>query len=240
MLGNDISHLKTSDLLSLRFCDIDALKEPPKRDLVLNATLELRRNLYHAGLLYVEPDIYLGDEWFTPSGVCSIAVPFYLAHPRLTKLEREMKKSAEGAGSRSCIKLLRHEAGHCFDHLYRFSETKNWQELFGNPKTPYHPDTYQPNRSSRDFVHHLPDFYAQAHPDEDFAETFAIVITPESHWWITYKKYPNAMAKLVYVYDLIQRYGHKKPKSLVKERCFEIHRKRMTLARHYQKGDHLN
>ncbi len=234
MTFDEMTYLPTHKLLELRFCDIPELKEPPRGELLVNAQCELRRNLLQAGLQYLDPEIYLGDEWFTPSGVCAISVPFYLAHPRLTQLEREMHRFAEGSVSSSCIKLLRHEAGHCFDHLYQCSKTKSWQDLFGDPALPYRPDTYRPRRHSRDFVRHLPDHYAQAHPDEDFAETFAVAITPHSHWRMVYRKWPVALAKLEYVSGLIAHHGHKRPKSLIREQSFAVRRKRMTLARHYE------
>ena len=54
-------------------------------------------------------------------------------------------------------------------------------ELFGAPATPY-PEYYTPKPYSKSFVHHLDHWYAQSHPDEDFAETFAVWLDPESMW----------------------------------------------------------
>ena len=39
---------------------------------------------------------YLSDEWFTPDGATAIAIPFYLAHPRLAKLEEAQMLEIEG------------------------------------------------------------------------------------------------------------------------------------------------
>ena len=50
---------------------------------------------------------------------------------------------------------------------------KDWQRIFGSPEADYEPETYTPRPHSHGFVRHLPNWYAQAHPDEDFAETFA-------------------------------------------------------------------
>jgi hypothetical protein len=46
------------------------------------------------------------------------------------------------------------------------------------------------------FVRHLPGWYAQKHPDEDWAETFAVWMTPGANWKEEYRSWPEALAKL--------------------------------------------
>ena len=124
--------------------------------------------------LPIRPPCYLGDEWFSPEGEPTIAIPFYLAHPRLEQLELRQMMEVEGGTAESCAQLLRHECGHAVDHAYRFSSRRSWRAVFGSPNVDYEPERYRPRPYSRSFVRHLPNWYAQAHPDEDFAETFAV------------------------------------------------------------------
>src|SRR5690606_31984395 len=139
---------------------------------------ELRRQ----GFVHFRPRVYLGDEWFCPGGAAAIAVPFYLAHPRLTRLEKRYGKRVEGDNPRWFQQLLRHEAGHAFDHAYGISDRADWRAVFGDKNLPYNTERYRFDPLSRDFVVHLDEHYAQAHPEEDFAETFAVLITPGSDW----------------------------------------------------------
>ena len=130
--------------------------------------------------LSFRPACYLGDEWFSPAGSPAIAIPFYLAHPRLKTLEMHQMLQVEGGTPEWCQQLLRHESGHAIDHAYRFSSRDDWRAVFGSPETEYAPETYQPRPYSNGFVRNLPNWYAQAHPDEDFAETFAVWLSSNS------------------------------------------------------------
>jgi hypothetical protein len=129
----------------------------------------------------LRPHCWLSDEWFSPNNVPGIAIPFYLVHPRLIRLERSMMLEAEGASKAECMRILRHEAGHAMQHGFRLHRRPSYQKLFGKSSTPY-PTSYRPKPASRHFVHHLRAYYAQAHPDEDFAETFAVWMQPRARW----------------------------------------------------------
>ncbi len=131
-------------------------------------------------------------------------MPFYLAHPRLARLERKMFKEVEGGTQRQCMQILRHEAGHIVQHAYALHRRRKWQEMFGRSSSPY-PESYRPNPNSRDYVQHLPRWYAQSHPDEDFAETFAVWLTPRSNWRQRYAEWPGALEKLEFVDELMAR-----------------------------------
>jgi hypothetical protein len=155
-------------LLEVRMCDLGltiAGTELEARIAQLNAELEAR------GLAF-RPHYWLSDEWFTPDGVPGIAIPFYLAHPRLAKLERAEMLEVEGGDPESCMRILRHEAGHAIDNAYRLQRRPTRRRLFGDPNIEY-PEYYTPKPYSKSFVQHLDHWYAQSHPDEDFAETFA-------------------------------------------------------------------
>ena len=76
--------VQTSRLLQTRFCDLDELKNGVEATALARHVRALRRELRTAGFLHFDPKVYFGDEWFSPAGVPAIAVPFYLAHPRLS------------------------------------------------------------------------------------------------------------------------------------------------------------
>lgn len=185
-------------LLDLRFCDLglniegSILEERVRR---IEAELEAR------GLDF-RPHFWLSSEWFTPDGVPGVAIPFYLAHPRLTKLEEDFMFEVEGGTQRWCMKILRHEVGHAIDNAYRLHYKRSWRQVFGKASTPY-PDEYQPRPYSKRFVLHLDNWYAQSHPTEDFAETFAVWLTPGAHWRKQYAGWP-ALKKIEYVDTLMK------------------------------------
>ena len=106
-----------------------------------------------------------------------VAIPFYLAHPRLEKLERAQMLEVEGGTPEWCMKILRHEAGHAIDNAYKLRQRRRRQQIFG-PSYMQYPDYYTPKPYSKSFVLHLDSWYAQSHPDEDFAETFAVWLQP--------------------------------------------------------------
>lgn len=193
--SHELSHLSDDELLDLRFKD---LKLSIERSPLQNYVEQLYKELDDKGLRF-KPKIFLGDEWFSPEGMNAIAIPFYLSHDRLKKLEKRMMLDVEGDQPDYFMKLLRHEAGHCFDHCYQFSQTKKWSKTFGSPEEDYDPDTYRPHPYSKSYVKHLDRWYAQAHPDEDFAETFAVWLNPHSQWKKQYAKWPVALRKLNYI-----------------------------------------
>jgi hypothetical protein len=156
--------------------------------------LQLHRELQRKGILRFKPVCYLTDEWGCPDGQPVIGIPFYLADPQLARLERAMNDLED---EREIMMYLRHEAGHAFNYAYRLYITQEWRKTFG-PYNRRYRDFYRPVPFSRKYVRHIAGWYAQKHPDEDFAETFAVWLTPKSNWRRRYKGWP-AMAKLRYV-----------------------------------------
>lgn len=182
--------------LDLRGTRLDPLVER------LNAELE------RAGLVF-RPPVYLSDDWGCPDLVPIIGVPFYLADPGLTRLHDELMEGVEAETDDEIMRYLRHEAGHAFNYAYRLFESPEWTAAFGPFSRPY-PDHYAPNPFSRSFVRHLPAWYAQKHPDEDFAETFAVWLDPASNWREVYADWP-AIDKLRYVDETARRVGATPP-----------------------------
>jgi len=167
---------------------------------------QLYRELEKKGLKRFRPACYLTDEWGCPSGEPIIGIPFYLADPKLAALEREMNDLED---EREIMMYLRHEAGHAFNYAYQLFKTAEWRDLFGPFRRPYR-DDYEPVPFSRKYVRHIAGWYAQKHPDEDFAETFAVWLTPRSGWRTKYRGW-GAMRKLRYVDRVARHVGDVDP-----------------------------
>jgi hypothetical protein len=202
--GKRVAHVKDLDrmtdeqLLDLRLCDLRLKIEGTPLERRLH---RLYQEINSRGLRF-KPHVWLSEEWFTPDGISGFAIPFYLAHPRLSKLERVQMLEVEGGAEKECLQIMRHEAGHAIDNAFLLHRKRRYRELFGSFSRPY-PEWYKPEPNSRKYVLHLPAWYAQAHPAEDFAETFSIWITPESRWRRQYQGWP-ALRKLEYVDGLMR------------------------------------
>jgi hypothetical protein len=167
---------------------------------------QLYRELDAKGLVKFRPACYLTDEWGCPSGEPIIGIPFYLANAALAQLEKETHDLEDAS---EIMMYLRHEAGHAFTYAYKLHNNAEWKQIFGPFRRPYH-DNYRPAPFSRDYVRHLPGWYAQKHPDEDFAETFAVWLTPRSNWRKRYRGW-RAMEKLRYLDRLARKVGKNDP-----------------------------
>lgn len=225
----DLNRLSDQQLLDMRLCDLKlTIRGTPLEKRVD----QLNEELAHRGLRF-KPHCWLSDEWFSPDGIPGIAIPFYLAHPRLMRLERQQLLEVEGGTKQWCMKILRHEAGHAIDTAYRLRRRASYRETFGRPSQPY-PEYYQPAPSSRDYVLHLEMWYAQAHPLEDFAETFAVWLRPGSRWRSRYRDWP-ALDKLYLVDDYMKSINGKRPVVASRETLDPISRMRKTLRTHYRR-----
>ena len=223
------ARLSDEELLKLRFCDLKlTLERSPLRRQIARLYEELEQRGIH-----VRPHVWLSEEWFSPDGVPGIAVPFYLAHPRLERLERRIMREAEGADSRWFMRILRHEAGHAIDNAYRLRRKKRWREVFG-PASLQYPAHYKARPGSRRYVHHLGEWYAQAHPTEDFAETFAVWLKPKSDWRKSYAEWP-AFNKLSVVEEIMTSVSGQRPPVRNRLRIEPIEYNTRTLAQYYRR-----
>lgn len=223
-----LGKLSDEQLLDTRICDLPlSIQGTPleARIAQLNAELAAR------GLDF-KPHCWLSEEWFSPDGVPGIAIPFYLAHPRLIRLERKQLLEVEGGTKAGCMMILRHEAGHAIDTAYRLRSRASYRGVFGKWTATY-PTYYQPIPSSRDYVLHLEMWYAQAHPLEDFAETFAVWLKPGSRWRSRYRDWP-ALSKLHQVDDLMKSVRGCRPKVTSRSQPESLSRIRKTLRTHYR------
>lgn len=224
-----LDRMSRKTLLDMRMCDlgvsIDGTWLEPLIERVCDELAE--RDIVH------RPHFWLADEWFSPDGAPGVAIPFYLAHKRLIELERNQMYEVEGGTRRECMMLLRHEVGHALDTAYRLSRRRRWREVFGRSGEPY-PDHYRPRPSSKRYVQHLAGWYAQSHPVEDWAESFAVWLDPRSRWRTKYKGWP-ALKKLQYVDQLMHDIAGAKPAVTSRARPFSLAKTRRTLRTHYKR-----
>ncbi|HEV8334380.1 MAG TPA: putative zinc-binding metallopeptidase [Steroidobacteraceae bacterium] len=221
--------LSDAELLRTRFCDLPLTL----RDSVVERHMrEVRRNLAARGIRF-RPHVWLSEEWFSPDGVPGIAVPFYMAHPRLQRLERRFMGEVEGGNANWLTRILRHEVAHALDNAYRLRRRKAWRRTFGRASRPY-PDTYRPRPASHDFVLHLGHWYAQSHPTEDFAETFAVWLQPRARWRREYQGWP-ALRKLEYVDKLMAQISGRPPIVENDDLIEPLSDNTITLGEHYRR-----
>ena len=215
-------------LLDVRFCDLGLVLE---RSPLARYVRQLYAELARRGIDF-RPHCWLGEEWFSADGVPGFALPFFLAHPRLRRLERRMMQEVEGGNRNWLMRIMRHEAGHALDNAYRLRRRRQWRETFGPASLPY-PDSYRPRPGSRRYVQHLGSWYAQSHPTEDFAETFAVWLKPASRWRRHYAGWP-ALAKLEFVDELMGAVGARPPPVRNRVQVDSLAKDTRTLRQHYQ------
>jgi hypothetical protein len=172
--------------------------------------------LQRTGIRRLRPRFYLSTEWGVPFGTVAIAIPFYLASPELTRLHAERVGHIEGNGPADILRYLRHEMGHVVNYAYRLYQREEWVKLFGSIDEPYEED-YRPQPFSPRFVENLPGWYAQKHPDEDWAETFAVWMCPERDWRREYVHRPAALAKLEYGERTLAELADREPLAMTEE-----------------------
>ena len=199
-----VSDKKLRELLSRRICDLPLTIKNSRLEVSLN---QLYHELEKAGISF-KPKWYLTDGWGCPNKVPVIGIPFYLVDQNLCNLQAQFA-GTEVEDKKEVMMFLRHEAGHTFNYAYRLYRKREWRQLFGRFSQPYK-DNYSTVPFSPRFVNHFSGWYAQRHPDDDFAETFAVWLTPSSEWQKRYNGTP-ALAKLLYVQEIVKEYGQQPP-----------------------------
>jgi hypothetical protein len=221
--------LGAEELLELRICDLGLRLEATP---LAARVAELHAELARAGFRF-RPHAWLSTAWFSPDGVPGLALPFFLAHPRLAALERAHMFEVEGGTRESCMRLLRHEAAHALDSAYRLRRRADWRAVFGLASAPYR-RSYVPRPDSRRFVHHLERYYAQSHPIEDFAETFAVWLGQPKRWRREYAGWP-ALRKLEYVDALMREVRALPPRVRSRERTESLPTVCISLREYYRR-----
>jgi hypothetical protein len=186
------------------------------------------------GLTQLRPRFYLSTEWGVAFGTIAIALPFYLAKPELEELQAEQVGHIEGVSNADILRYLRHEMGHVVNYAFRLYEQQDWVKLFGSITQPYI-EEYRPQPFSRRFVRHLPGWYAQKHPDEDWAETFAVWMTAGLDWRAAYEKWPSALAKLEYCDRVMAEVRDREPPVKAEDRDEDVQEISYSLQDFYSK-----
>lgn len=221
--------LDDASLLRLRFRDLRLRIED---SLAWPEIERLYDELGRRGIRF-RPHVWLSTEWFSPDGVPGIAVPFFAAHPRLRRLERRMMGEVEGGSRKWRLRILRHEAGHALDTAYRLRRRTDWREVFGYASQPY-PRDYSARPGSRAYVLHLGHWYAQSHPTEDFAETFAVWMQPKARWRREYAGWP-ALDKLEYIDELMAGINGRPARNRDRSIVAPLSQNNRTLGEHYRR-----
>jgi hypothetical protein len=188
----------------------------------------LYKEMEAKGLVF-RPSCYLSDEWGCPDGIPIIGIPFYLVDQKLSRIEEEYTENLEK--EEEIILYLRHEAGHAFNYAYDLYLREDWHSVFGPFSRPYIED-YKPNPLSKKYVKHMQGWYAQKHPDEDFAETFAVWLTPDLDWRKKYEGW-EALKKLEYIDRIAKEIGGMPPKGDDYEQDRPVSELTVTIREHY-------
>jgi Putative zinc-binding metallo-peptidase len=226
------TRLTDEALLDVRLCDLRLRLDGTR---LARAVRRMHRELADRGIA-LAPHCWISLEWFSPDGVPGIALPFYLAHPRLESLQRRFMGEAEGGNARELRNILRHEAGHAVDTAYRLRRRADWRRAFGSASEKY-PHVYRPRPGSRSYVQHLAGWYAQSHPAEDFAETFAVWLAPHSDWRRRYVHWP-AIRKLRYVEALMAELRGAQPPVRSRRVIEPLSEAKFTLREYYDRVVH--
>lgn len=206
MKYQNLSHLSKQTLLKTKIKNFDlSFEKSFYVDLLINLHLELKRKD-----LLIRPKIWASDEWFCPDGHTSFAIPFTLLDSRFLELEKEFGLKTEGQEANDFMKLARHECGHIIDNAYNLRNLTGRSDVFGDLNVPY-PIDYTFKKHSKKYVKHLTENYAQAHPEEDWAETFAVWLDSHSQWREKYRDWP-AFEKLLFLNKTMNSLKNVKPK----------------------------
>ena len=214
-------------LLDTRLCDLGLTLNGSKMQKEIGL---LWHDLANRGFAF-RPHCWLSDCWFCPDGVPGFAIPFYLVHPRLMRLEKAYMLEFDGNTLESRMKLLRHETAHALANAYRLHLKQSWRRRFGRASKAY-PESYLPRPYSRNYVLHLDNWYAQSHPAEDWAETFSVWLDPNSRWRERYRDWP-ALKKLIYVDELMKEIVGQTPPVRSKKQVDSINTLRITLREYF-------
>jgi hypothetical protein len=223
------TRLDDEALLDMRLCDLRL----SLRGAGLDAAVQRLYEELRLKDIRFRPHVWLSEEWFSPDGIPGIAIPFYLAHPRLKQLERRFMREVEGGNDKWLMRILRHETGHAIDTAFGLRRRKTWRETFGKASRRY-PTRYSPRPTSRRFVLHLGHWYAQSHPTEDFAETFAVWLPRRSRWRSQYAGWP-AFAKLAYVDGTMRQLQGRRAVCLNRDVVEPLAENTRTLREHYRR-----
>ncbi|MBI1883717.1 MAG: putative zinc-binding metallopeptidase [Chlamydiae bacterium] len=172
---------------------------------------DLLQELNHFKII-LRPHFYLSDGYGTCEGTANIGLAFWDVDHTLSLIAA--RYLGEYYRLEDIRMVLRHEMGHAFCYSYKLYRLKEFRQVFrvkGHFFNTYPVgNRYHRNPWSHDFVNPCGDCYAQKHPDDDFAETFATLLSSKLNWKRRYRHRKGALAKLYYVESLIQEWGRRR------------------------------
>jgi hypothetical protein len=227
-----VRELSYQSLLNQTIADLDLRADDTLRECLI----QLRRELMKRHIAFF-PHFYFGDEpWGCIDRTGSVEIPFFLAN---NKLRRLAEKHYIRYSKEEIMMVLRHEAGHAINYVYKLWTLPDWKKLFGKFRQPYpHFYTFIPGSTEYvRYLHHVGHpHYAQKHPDEDFSETFAVWLDPLSKWKWNYRKWPGALQKLRYLDELfrVDRVAERRPLKVRYDEKGNYRTIRSTMAEYFQ------
>jgi hypothetical protein len=209
-------HSEETLRLELLTTTLDCLDLPLEKSPILYPALQtVKADMERMRLKKIKPFFYLSTGYGTIEGTTNICLGFYDYDERLRALNKEFR--GWGYTYDEVVATIRHEVGHAFAYAYKLYRLPEFREVFnvqGNYFRTY-PMTDQyiryVNPWSRDFVNPSGDHYAQKHPDDDFAETFMVWLTPRLNWRKKWRNYPGALRKLEYVDQVVREHRNQEP-----------------------------
>ncbi len=175
----------------------------------------VRQDMRRVGITHLQPMFYLSNGYGCIEGLPNIAVSFTSCNDLIAELNEEHRHFRYTPDE--IVDVLRHEVGHAFCYAYKLFRTREFRRIFkvkGHFFRTY-PATnryiLRVNPWSKEFVNPGGDYYAQKHPDDDFAETFMVWLKPRQNWRKQYKSRPGALRKLEYVDQVVKAYRRKPP-----------------------------
>lgn len=192
--SNDIQALLDSPVSSvLQPFDADGSVMQPDGKLAACLS-QLKDELLAKGISWF-PAFYFGEaDFWTADRAVSINLPWYLATDILWSLVNDQTARYS---SEDLMRVLRHETGHALGYAFELWKRDEWRAAFGDFEQPYQDSFAIDVARATEFVTNLSDsvtapnaHYAQKHPDEDWAETFAVWLDPGSRWRDAYGNAP--------------------------------------------------
>ena len=205
-------------------------------DMLRDSLIQLRHELQKAHISFF-PHFYFGEEpWGCVDRTGSIEIPFYLANRSLYRIAQRYYMTYSKV---EIMMILRHETGHALNYVYKLWRRDDWKEIFGKFHKPYR-NFYSYDSYSKSYVRYFHSIghphYAQKHPDEDFAETFAVWLDPASKWRWNYRHWDEALEKLKFVDRLLRRekIALRRPLKVKYEELDSYRKIETTLAEYFQ------
>jgi hypothetical protein len=198
-----------TELLSTPVCELGLRLPGSLLRSCIDRALDDVRN---AGVI-IDPFFYLSDGYGCVQGTANVGLGFWDANDLLREVHHDVRGYTRD--EMDLVLLLKHEIGHAFCYSHKLFQLPEFRDVFsikGNFFATY-PDheRHRVDPYSLDHVNPVNDHYAQKHPDDDFAETFATFADRTEAWRERYRNRAGALRKIAFVAKVVADYGTKAP-----------------------------